>query len=249
MKNIITLTSILFLTQSVLAFEAGQLSLDTPNVLKKNEGSSSIRHRFYGEIDDEQKFFGTDDGGNMHLALKYAVADNLVLGVDHTRDESAYGIGIEYAHDFDWIKTGISAKGFRLQHSSFDKTQKSYMLNSSIQTPNYFDHLILTGNFGYDAFYEHQILGLGAELNVNNFIPYLTFTTNISLLAEWYPQIDKVEGVSGKHSAYAYGLKFQTYGHHFELLATNSSNMDARTMALGTNSEDLHFGFNINRKF
>lgn len=249
MKKIMTIGSILFLSQSLIAFEAGQLSLDTPNVLKKNEGSFNIRHRFYGEIDDAEKFLGTDDGGNMHFILKYALADNLLVGVDHTRDENGYGVGIEYAHEFDWIKTGLRFNGFRINNANFEDTQKSYMFNGSLQTPNYFDHLRLTGNLGYDAFYEHTIAGVGVDFNVNNFISYLTFTEQMSLLAEYYPQIDKVEGVSGKNDAYAFGVKFQTYGHHFEILASNSSNMDARTMSLGTNSDDLHFGFNINRKF
>jgi hypothetical protein len=250
MKRIIPSLSILLLSQPAFSFEAGQLSLDTPNVLKKNEGSSAIRHRFYGEISDNQTFFGTDDGGNMYLSLKYAIADNLLIGVDHTRDESAYGIGLEYAYELDEFKVGARANGFRLNRVGDELTHPySYMVNGSLQTPNYFDHLILTANLGYDAFYEHKIAGLGVDLNVNNFIPYLTFTSNISLLAEYYPQIDKVEGVSGEYSSYAYGLKFQTYGHHFELVATNSSNMDARTMSLGTNSDDVHFGFNINRKF
>ena len=249
MKKIITIGSILLMSQSLMAFEPGQLSLDTPNVLKKNEGSFNIRHRFYGEIDDAEKFFGMDDGGNMYLALKYAVSDNLLLGVDHTRAENAYGIGLEYAHDFDWIKAGVRANGFRIKNANFDDTQKSYMINGSLQTPNYFDHLNFTANIGYDGFYEHQILGLGTDLNVNNFMSFLTFTEQVSLLAEYYPQVDKVEGISGKNDAYAFGIKFQTYGHHFEILASNSSNMDARTMALGTDSDDLHFGFNINRKF
>ena len=249
MKKLILATSILLLSQSSMAFEAGQLSLDTPNVLKKKQGSFNIRHRFYGEIDDAEKFLGTDDGGNMHFVLKYALADNLLIGVDHTRDENAYGVGIEYAHDFEWIKAGVRLNGFRLNHANFEETQKSYMLNASVQTANYFDHLRFTGNLGYDGFYEHNIAGVGADLNINNFIPYLTFTEQISLLAEYYPQIDKVEGVSGKNDTYAYGVKFQTYGHHFELLATNSSNMDARTMSLGSNSDDVHFGFNISRKF
>ena len=250
MQKIFTPIVLCLLTQSSFAFEPAQLSLDTPNILKQNEGSSVIRHRFYGDIGDEQTFFGTDDGGNMHLSLKYAIADNLVLGVEHTRTENAYGVGLEYAHDFEWIKLGARANGFRLNRVGDDTPHPySYMINGSVQTPNYFDHLILTGNFGYDAFYEHNIAGIGADLNVNNFIPYLTFTSKISLLAEYYPQVDKVEGISGKYDAYAYGLKFQTFGHHFELLATNSSNMDARTMSLGTNSDEVHFGFNISRKF
>ena len=250
MKRIIPFLSIFLLSQSALAFEFGLLSLDTPNVLKKNEGSFNIRHRFYGEIDDEQTFFGTDDGGNMHFALKYALVDNLVLGVDHTRDENAYGIGLEYSYELSGFKVGARANGFRLNRLGDDLIHPySYMVNASVQTPNYFEHLMFTANIGYDGFYEHHVFGLGADVNVNNFMPFLTFTEKVSLLAEYYPQVDKIDGVSGTNDAYAYGIKFQTYGHHFELVATNSSNMDARTMSLGTNSDDMHFGFNINRKF
>ena len=35
----------------------------------------------------------------------------------------------------------------------------------------------------------------------------------------------------------------------FEVLLSNATSMDPRTMALDTNSNDLHFGFNINRQF
>ena len=250
MQKIFIPIALFFLTQSSFAFEPAQLSLDTPNVLKQGEGSFSIHHRFFGKIDDTEKFLGTDDGGNMNFLLKYALADNLLVGVDHTRDENAYGIGIEYAHDFKWIKIGTKANGFRLNRVGDETLHPySYMLNASFQTPNYFKHLNFTANIGYDGFYEHKIAGLGADLNVNNFMPFLTFTEKISLLAEYYPQVDKVKGISGKNNSYAYGIKFQTYGHHFELLATNSTNMDARTMSLGTNSDDVHFGFNITRKF
>ena len=238
------------LSESIMAFEAGQLSLDTPNVLKKNEGSFGIRHRFYGKADDYKKFLGTDDGGNMHFVLKYAVLDNLVIGVDHTRDQSAYGFGIEYAKDFlDYGAVGVRLNGFNIDDAKFDERQKSYFINGAYQTANYLDHVRFTANAGYDAYYEHTTLGFGIDINMKNNISWLTFTENLSLLAEYYPQVDKVDGVSGKHASYAFGLKSQTFGHHFEILLSNSTNMDARTMALGTNSDDLHFGFNINRKF
>ncbi len=248
MKKLLLLLSLAIFSEGLMAFEAGQLSLDTPNVLKKNEGSFGIRHRFFGEIDDFDKFFGTDDGGNMHFILKYAFLDNLVLGVDHTRDESAYGIGLEYSHDFEWIKAGVRVNGFRL-NKGLDEYDNSYQGILSLQTPNYFDHLNFTANIGYDAYYEHQIVGFGADLNADNFIPFLTFTEKLSLLVEYYPQVDKIENVSKEYDAYAFGIKYQTYGHHFEILATNSINMDPRTMSLGTDSDKLHLGFNINRKF
>ena len=248
MKKLLLLVFIALLSEGAMAFEFGQLSLDTPNVLKKGEGSFGIRHRFFGEINDYDKFLGTDNGGNMHFLLKYAVLDNLVLGVDHTRDESAYGVGLEYSHDFEWIKAGVRVNGFRLD-KGLDEYDKSYQAIVSLQTPNYFEHLNFTANVGYDAYYEHQIVGFGADLNAENFISFLTFTEKLSLLVEYYPQVDEIEGVSKEYDSYAFGMKYQTYGHHFEIMATNATNMDPRTMSLGTNSDKLHLGFNINRKF
>ncbi len=240
----------MWMAESVMAFEPGQLSLDTPNVLKKGEGSFGIRHRFYGKADDTEKFLGTDDGGNMHFLLKYAVMNQLVIGVDHTRDQSGYGLGIEYAKELEGFgRAGIRLNTFTIDDFNFDTRQKSYFVNASYQTPNFLDHVRLTANVGYDAYYEHRTMGVGLDLNMANKIPWLTYTENMSLLAEYYPQIDKVDEVSGKNDSYAFGLKFQTFAHHFELLLTNATNMDPRTMALGTDNTDLHFGFNINRKF
>lgn len=250
MKKLILVFCMALLSKESVAFEAGQLSLDTPNVLKKSEGSFGIRHRFFGEASDYEKFLGSDLGGNMHFLLKYAVMDNLVIGVDHTRDQSGYGLGIEYAKDFErYGSAGIRLNTFTLEDFNFDSRQKSYFVNASYQTPNYLEHVRFTANVGYDAYYEHKTLGFGVDINMKNNISWLTFTENLSILAEYYPQIDKVDGISGKHASYAFGIKSQTFGHHFEILLTNSTNMDARTMALGSNSDDLHFGFNINRKF
>ncbi len=247
-KQLLLIAAIALLNKGLMAFEAGQLSLDTPNVLNKSEGSLAIRHRFFGEMSDYDKFLGTDDGGNMHFILKYALLDNLVLGVDHTRDESAYGAGVEYSHDFKWIKAGARVNGFRL-NKGLDLYDYSYQAIVSLQTPNYFEHINFTANTGYDAYYKHYIAGFGVDINAENFLSFLTFTERLSLLAEYYPQVDKVAGISQEYDAYAFGIKYQTYGHHFEIMATNSTNMDPRTMSLGTNSDKLHLGFNINRKF
>ena len=247
-KKTLPILLALAFSENTYAFESGQLSLDTPNVLKKGEGSFGIRHRFFGEATDYEKFLGSDDGGNMHFLLKYAPFDNLAIGVDHSRSESAYGIGIEYAKNLKWLNTGVRFNGFRL-NKGLKNIHQSYMINTSLQTPNYFNHINFSANIGYDAYYQHKIFGVGIDLNANNFLPFLVYTQKISLLAEFFPQVDKIEGVSGKFDAFSIGIKYQTFGHHFELLLSNSTNMDARTMSLGTNSDNIHFGFNINRKF
>ena len=188
----------------------------------------------------------------MHFLLKYAFADNLLVGVDHTRDQSAYGLSLEYAQNSEaygnFGSYGIRLKTFSLE-TGIDERANSYFANASYQTPNLFDHVIFTANYGYDGYYEHKTLGLGVDINMKNSIPWLTFTEKLSFLAEYYPQIDTVEGISQEMDSFAAGIKFQTFGHHFEVLLTNASNMDPRTMALGSRNNDLHFGFNINRKF
>ena len=248
-KTVIVLSVLSLLSLNGYAYESGQLSLDTPNTLNKSEGSFTIRHRFFGKYSDTEKFLGTDDGGNMHFILKYALIDNLLIRVDHTRDKNTYGIGMEYAKDFNWIKTGIRLNSFSFKNARRDKREQSYFINTMLQTPNYQNHFRFTLNAGYDGYYEHTTLGLGVDINANNFIPQLTFTEKLSFLGEYYPQIDKIDSISGKNDAYAVGVKFQTFGHHFEVLLSNATNMDPRSMSLGTNSDDLHFGFNINRKF
>jgi len=77
----------------------------------------------------------------------------------------------------------------------------------------------------------------------------LTFTQSISFLAEWYTTHLQRYGINNKHNSFSVGIKFQTYGHHFELLGTNSSATEPRGMMQGTNANTMHFAFNINRKF
>ena len=120
----------LFISESAIAFEAGQLTLDTPNILKESKGSFGIRHRFFGKADDYEKFLGTDDGGNMHFMLKYAIIDNLIIGVNHTRDQSAYGLDIEYSKDFEkYGSVGIRLNTFSIDDFKFKERQKSYFIN------------------------------------------------------------------------------------------------------------------------
>jgi len=248
-KRFLTILVLLLCTSHIQAFESGQLSLDTPTVLKANEAAFTIRHRFYGKVNDVENFFGIDDGGNVMLQLRYAPIDNMLVEIHHTRDNKEYNLGLGYSIATEFINVGLNINLLSMDLVQFENRQNSYFANMNLQTPNYFDHLIITANIAYDGYYESTGLGLGLDFNVANFFTSLVFTERVALVAEYYPQIDKTDGVNGKNDSYAAGIKFQTYGHHFELLVSNSVAMDARNMMLGTNSDDLHFGFNINRKF
>ncbi len=248
-KALITALALMSVTTHMQAFESGQFSLETPNQLTQNEAAFTIRHRFFGDVTKTKDFFGIDDGANTLLQLRYAPIDNFLIEVHHTREAGEYNIGLNYSYDYDFIKVGYTINAFTLELPQFKERQNSYFANLSLQTPNYFDHLILTANLAYDGYYELTNAGFGLDFNLANFIDNLTFTERISLMAEYYPQFSKLDGISGKYDSYAVGIKFQTYAHHFELLVSNSAGMDPRTMMLGTDDDYLRFGFNINRKF
>jgi hypothetical protein len=243
------LSILLLLSNSLIAFEPGQLSLDSVSNFEADDAGFTIRHRFFGKVSESEKFFGIDDGANTLLGLRYAPLKNLIFEVHHTREKAEYNARVGYAYKFDYLHTQFNLNAFSFKENKLNDRRKNIFANLVLQTPIMFEHLILTTNIGYDNYYEKIGAGLGVELNIPNFINSLTFTESLSILGEIYTNSYDIANVNGKYNAYAYGIKFSTFQHHFELLLSNSTAMDPRTMMLGTDDDSLHFAFNINRKF
>lgn len=243
------LAVLICVTGSLEAYEDGQLSLDTPTLLEQGDGTFTIRHRFYGEVDDVDNFFGMDSGANIMLQLRYVLWKHLFVKAEHTRLGSENVLGVGTAYDLNALALQAKVEWFSFKPGTSTKRKENIFANAALKSPRFFDHLQLTANVGYNGYYKQTGLGLGADLAFANFIPALTFTETIALLAEYYPVVDEIEGVTGKRDSYAFGVRFRTYAHHFELLLTNADALSPRSMMLGTDNSSLHFGFNINRKF
>lgn len=248
-KQLLTSMLVALPLMHVHAYESGQLSLDTPNMLNKGEQSFTIRHRFFGKVSDSEDFYGIDSGGNVMLSYRYGATDHFYLDLEHTRQDRDYSLAIGYKASTPYVDLQAEVQGYTFEKAGIEDRQNSLFYNLSLQSKPLFKHLRLTTNTAYDYYYEQFGLGLGLDLTFDNFIPALTFTEKISFLAEYYPVVDEVDGVTGKYDAYAAGIKFQTFAHHFEILISNSVDMEPRTMMRGTDTDDIHFGFNINRKF
>lgn len=251
MKYFIIASALFILQGTLQAFEPGQLSLDSVSNFKAGDAGFSIRHRFYGKAKDTDTFYGLDEGANTYLSLRYAIFESLIIKTHHTSNKSENSIGLAYVHKFEYLNTQFNANYFSFKESGLSNEDRSNaFVNIVLQSPLLYKHLIITSNLGYDNYYSASGAGLGLEFSTQNFFPKaLTFTQSLSFLAEYYTKYDDVQDFKRDHNAYAFGVKFSTYAHHFELLLTNSTGVDARTMYQGTNTNDLHFAFNINRKF
>jgi len=250
MKLLTLAYSSLLLATTLSAFEPGQLSLDTVSNFDQGEGGFTIRHRFLGEADDTDSFAGLDDGANTFLSLRYAILKNFILEAHHITNKSENNIRLGYAHKFSYIHTQLNLNYFQFKEGNLEDKRENVFANLVFQTPLLLKHIILTTNIGYDNYYEKSGAGFGLELSTENFMPeILTYTQNMSILGEYYTKYEDLEGISRKYNAYTAGVKFTTHAHHFELLMTNSTANNPRNMMLGTNTNDVHFAFNINRKF
>lgn len=240
----------LFLHVNILAFEPGQLSLDSVSDFQQGDAAFSVRHRFYGDITKSEEFFGLDNGANTLLALRYAPFKQLVFGVHHISQLQEYNVRIGWSQRFEWVHTQWNINLFSFKQNRLDDRRYRIFSNVVLQTPRFFKYLRITTNIGYDNYDEKLGAGVGMEVELENFLPdTMTFTQTISLLTEWYSKHAQRSGLTRDNNAFAVGIKFQTYGHHFELLGTNSSATEPRSMMQGSNSKSLHFAFNINRKF
>lgn len=240
----------LIATLPLYAFEPGQLSLDSVSNFQAGESAFGIRHRFYGDITKSEDFFGMDDGANISLSLRHALTEHIVLETHHTRENREYNFRIGYAYKFDWLHTQLNLNYVTFEEPLTAKRKNNLFVNGVLQTPLMYDHLRLTANVGYDNYYEKTGAGAALELLTSNPFPEsLTFTESISLIGEYYTKYEGLQNFDRQYNAFAVGIKFRTYGHHFEILTTNAIGMDPRTMMQGTNSSVMHFGFNINRKF
>jgi len=240
----------LLLSTTAFAFEPAQLSLDSVSNFEKGDSAMAIRHRFFGKANDINDFFGIDSGANTLLGLRYAPIKNIIIEVHHTREKKEYNGRLGFAYKLKYIHTQLNINAFTFKESGIQEKRSNAFGNLVLQTPLLFEHLTLTYNLGYDNYYKRSGSGFGAELSTNNFMSEtFPMSESFSLLGEYYTKHNGLLAKTKKFNSFAFGMKIRTYKHHFEILLTNSTAMDPRTMMQGTDSNNLHFAFNINRKF
>lgn len=250
MKNRKSLLIILlvFLFSLCFAYENSMLNLVVPTSLEKGNLELSIRHRFYGAIDDEpiDSFFGMDKGANINLGLRFPIITNLETYLNYVRLNNEYNFGISFKTPIPKLFLNYQ---FHLEYFTFEKfgiseRRNNFFYQVSLQSNPLINLFSPAFNIAYDGYYDR--IGLAAGMNIQIFEDW-------SLIAEFYPVLNKDKNPDGKiplgeKNFFTFGIKYQTYAHHFMFMISNGSQIGNRNLMLGTPSNDLFFGFNIQRK-
>lgn len=234
----------------LFAYQHAAFSLGTPTKLYNGEAELSLAHNFYGNVNEDvlDTFFGMDQGANVSLAFRRNFFGALELKTGYTRVQNRLEASAAWKltpQDFPAsIQVETIYQNFRQPGNDERRQNFAYMLVA--QNYIYSDIAVLTLNLGYDGYYERPVNGWGISIQAWD---------GMQLIGEYYPVWDRdsakdiVRQYLRDYDAYSFGIKLDTYGHHFIFVLGNAYGLSALTQSMGAANDKLHLGFRLQRRF
>jgi len=224
-------------------------ALKTPTALGEDEAEFNLAHRFYGAVDKDplETFLGMNAGANVGLSYRQHLIYNIELGMGYERKNNRYEFGSSFKFTpFELpVQAQIELAYFSFKQNGQDDRRKNFCYLLSAQNKPLWDRLSFTVNAGFDGYYERLVSGIGTHIILSD---------KIALIGEYYPVWDRdsapkrIKNLLSDNDAYVFGIKMDTYGHHFIFLLSNAEGTNPQSLSMGTSSQDLRFGFNIQRR-
>jgi len=243
-------SSLLFLLILSAAFDLAAYdepclpSLEVPVQLEPQSLEAGIQHRFYRvpAADFPDDFIASAFG---KIGLRYVPLQNAALGASYLFMPKEFDLHAGYAIAVPQIQIRAQPviHWFGAQSDDYSHWNRNVLYQIALQSMPLFK----TCSIAIDALYDNlaKKAGFGTGANVS-------LSESVSFVGEYYPVIGKQDttftGIT-KTNCFSFGIKFTTSGHHFVLLASNSTDMGMRHLIRGAPSNSLSFGFNIHRLF
>lgn len=250
MKHSLLVLILLVLISGLSAYQDTYFSLSTPTQLYKGEGELNLAHRFYGEVakDPLDTFFGMDEGANVMLALRYSLISATELKTAYIRSAKEINLGLSrhLTPEIFPLQAQLELNYVSFLPTAVNERRSNLNYILSLQSKKVHPLLDLCANVAYDGYYERFANGYGMQFNIKE---------NLHVVGEYYPVWDRNSAKDilrqhlGDHDVFAFGIKADTYGHHFLIQLSNGSRMNLCGQARGTDNSKLHLGFNIQRRF
>ena len=220
-----------------------------------------ISHRFESVNQGFSEFFGLDAATN-RLGLEYGVNDYVMVGIGR----SSYQKNYDFFGKFRMLRQSTGAKNIPISLTAFTgyslRTVKSVPDLSGRERSSYTAQLLMARKFS-EAFslqisptyiYRNRpdlstdqkgvfATGLGGRVKVSR---------RTSINGEYYYVLPDQTG-NDYNNNLSFSFDIETGGHVFQLLFTNSFGMIERQFITETDGSwgdgDIHFGFNISRRF
>ncbi|MCS7298569.1 MAG: hypothetical protein RMJ37_01240 [Spirochaetia bacterium] len=237
---------VILLSLHVHSYERSGINFLNPSTIQGGSSTYTIKHRFIGPVTNDiiDTFFFLNTGVSMYLEIAFYPIDGLRFHFGYENAFSGYHIGLGYAYDFGFVKPSITVEYNNTKEMIDNNYSRHNNIFSvlSIQSMPIFDVIDFGVNVGYDYLYK------GFGLGIFTSIGYLELPDGykVSLVGEYYPTFLRVNGQSDN---FVFGLKIDTYGHHFLFTIGNTYFATVRSSMFGMEDNYLRLGFRIDRIF
>jgi hypothetical protein len=240
MKPIRILQIIITCASATFPYEPSLINCVVPSSLEAPSLELTVQHRFrrvIGKQPQTNTFFG---GANVRIGLRGQVWKGLEASVDYgvTGTELDVGAGYSYSFINQWLSGGAWAHFFTYEVPNGRAT--NVFVLASVQSELLKDRLFLTFDASYDNYYIYFGVAAGVLVRI---VPA------VDLVAEYSPLHDDLAPYPKKTGSFSVGVKVNTVTHQFKFLVSNSTDIGPREMMRGAQSNDLRFGFSLQKYF
>lgn len=227
---------------------------------KKNVLEFIFTHRFGAINTGAYEAFGLDNSV-VRIGLEYGVTDRLMVGIGRSSSDKSFDYFGKYKALQQSETMPVSVTVFQ---SAAYLGLRNEQLNE-LNTPDkmaYTTQLLIARKFSsrvslqVSPSYLYRVT-VDQDITVNNLISLgmgarVKITKSMALVLEYYLRMNEKPD-SPYNDSIGLSLEFETGGHVFQLVFTNSQGLIERQFMAETTGDffdgDIHFGFNITRAF
>ncbi len=223
-----------------------------------------ITHRFGALNSGFKKFYGLDEAA-IRLGFAYGITDRLVVGIGRSGQQVTFDGYAQYKllRQSTGKKTMPISMVWQSSMAYRDEDFGVSDFSSSFSDRLAYTHQLLISR-KFNSRFSLQISPTFTHNNIREFdaerhdqwfmgtAARLQLTKRTAILADYYYSFNR-ERLSVFTEPLAFAVEFQTGGHVFQLIFSNSTGMAEKLFLTRTTGDwlkgDIHFGFNISRTF
>lgn len=249
----------------------GELAIGTFNGTRMVNGHSTetlyrgslefiITHRFGTLNSGGYNLWGLDDA-SIRLGLEYGITDRLGVGMGRSSFDKTFDYYVKYKalQQSKHMPITLTALGTASYNASMNV---EFPTLTTQEKMSYVAQFLISRKFSsrlslqVAPVYLHQAT-VDQDIAVNDLFSVgfggrMKVTKSMAIIGEYYLRVNENENTP-YYDPIGVGVEFETGGHVFQLVFTNSRGMVERSFLAETEGNffkgDIHFGFNITRTF
>jgi hypothetical protein len=246
----------------VLSTFSGTRLINGHSIETKHKGELEfiITHRFGTLNSGGYNMWGLDEA-YIRLGLEYAITDKLGIGVGRSSFDKSFDYYVKYKilTQTNTIPVTITGMGAMAYNASYNVVYPELATQDKLA---YVGQLLIARRFSdrlslqlSPSFVQRNTVDKLTEVNGLASLGFggrVKVTKGMALVGEYYLRLNEKSN-NLNDDAIGLGIEFDTGGHIFHFVFTNSLGMMERAFMAETQGEffngDIHFGFNITRTF